>query len=57
MPWFCRAAACCAAADAYRELRRAQHHARLNEQPTQFDQSALAPQRDAILALWSAVFG
>jgi [glutamine synthetase] adenylyltransferase / [glutamine synthetase]-adenylyl-L-tyrosine phosphorylase len=45
------------AADAYRELRRAQHRARLDEQPTQFDAEALAPQRDAVLTLWRAVFG
>lgn len=46
-----------AAADAYRELRRAQHTARLDEQPTQFEPERLAPQRDAVLALWRAVFG
>jgi len=46
-----------AAADAYRDLRRAQHTARLDEQPTQFDPTLLAPQRDAVLALWQAVFG
>ena len=45
-----------AAADAYRELRRAQHRARLDEQPTQFDPALLAAQRDAVLALWRAVF-
>jgi glutamate-ammonia-ligase adenylyltransferase len=45
-----------AAADAYRELRRAQHRARLDEQPTQVDPAALAPQREAVLALWRAVF-
>ena len=45
------------AADAYRELRRAQHRARLDEQPTQFDPAQFAPQRDAVLALWHAVFG
>jgi glutamate-ammonia-ligase adenylyltransferase len=45
-----------AAADAYRELRRAQHRARLDEQPTQVDPAAVAPQRDAILALWRCVF-
>jgi glutamate-ammonia-ligase adenylyltransferase len=45
------------AADAYRELRRAQHRARLDEQPTQFDVEAFASQRDAVLALWRAVFG
>jgi [glutamine synthetase] adenylyltransferase / [glutamine synthetase]-adenylyl-L-tyrosine phosphorylase len=45
-----------AAADAYRDLRRAQHRARLDEQPTQFPIDALAAQRDAVLALWRAVF-
>ncbi len=45
-----------AAADAYRELRRLQHQARLNEQPTQLAADAAQPQRDAIRALWSAVF-
>jgi glutamate-ammonia-ligase adenylyltransferase len=46
-----------AAADAYRELRRAQHLARLDEQPTQFEPQTLAPQSGAVLALWHAVFG
>jgi glutamate-ammonia-ligase adenylyltransferase len=46
-----------AASDAYRELRRAQHRARLDEQPTQVAPATLAPQRDAVLALWRAVFG
>ena len=46
-----------AAADAYRELRRAQHRARLDEQATQFDESVLAPQRQAVQVLWQAVFG
>ncbi len=46
-----------AAADAYRELRRAQHTARLDERPTQFDPEAMAGPRDAVLALWRAVFG
>ena len=45
------------AADAYRELRRAQHRARLDEQPTQFPTGAMASQRAAVLALWCAVFG
>ena len=45
-----------AAADAYRELRRAQHRARLDEQPTQVAPALLAPQRDAVLALWRMVF-
>ncbi|MEF7615109.1 bifunctional [glutamate--ammonia ligase]-adenylyl-L-tyrosine phosphorylase/[glutamate--ammonia-ligase] adenylyltransferase [Aquincola sp. MAHUQ-54] len=46
-----------AAADAYRELRRAQHRARLDEQPTQFPPDTLARERDAVLAVWRAVFG
>ena len=46
-----------AAASAYRELRRAQHTARLDERPTQFDPATLATERDAVLALWAAVFG
>jgi [glutamine synthetase] adenylyltransferase / [glutamine synthetase]-adenylyl-L-tyrosine phosphorylase len=44
------------AADAYRELRRAQHRARLDEKPTQFPAATLAAERDAVLALWHAVF-
>jgi glutamate-ammonia-ligase adenylyltransferase len=46
-----------AAADAYRELRRAQHRARLDEQPTQFPPETLAAERDAVLTLWQSVFG
>jgi glutamate-ammonia-ligase adenylyltransferase len=46
-----------AAADAYRELRRAQHLARLDEQPTHFEPEALAMQSAAVRALWQAVFG
>jgi len=45
------------AADAYRELRRLQHLARLDEQTTQLPPERLATERDAILALWRAVFG
>ncbi len=45
-----------AAADAYRELRRAQHLARLDTQPTQVPVGPLASSRDAVLALWHAVF-
>ena len=45
-----------AAADAYRDLRRAQHAARLNEAPTQVSLEAMAVQRDAVLALWRFVF-
>ncbi|MDO9314122.1 MAG: bifunctional [glutamate--ammonia ligase]-adenylyl-L-tyrosine phosphorylase/[glutamate--ammonia-ligase] adenylyltransferase [Burkholderiaceae bacterium] len=46
-----------AAADAYRDLRRAQHAARLDEQPTQVPLDAMTEQRAAVLALWHAVFG
>jgi glutamate-ammonia-ligase adenylyltransferase len=45
-----------AAADAYRELRRAQHRARLDEQPTSVPPERMAAQRDAVLAVWHAVF-
>ncbi len=45
-----------AAASAYRELRRVQHRARLNEEPTQVPPDALAAERAAVLALWRAVF-
>gem|GEM_PF-7311 len=45
------------AADAYRELRRVQHRARLNEEPTQVAPPALQAERDATLALWAATFG
>ena len=46
-----------AAADAYRELRRVQHRARLDEAPTQVAPAALQAERDVVLALWKAVFG
>jgi glutamate-ammonia-ligase adenylyltransferase len=45
-----------AAADAYRELRRAQHLARLDEQPTQLEPQLMATQSAAVRALWRAVF-
>jgi len=45
------------AAAAYRELRRIQHGARLNEEPTQVAPEALNAEREAIQALWTAVFG
>ena len=45
-----------AAADAYRELRRVQHRARLDEQPTQVAPDTLAAERLAIQQLWHAVF-
>lgn len=44
------------AAGAYRELRRIQHRARLNEEPTQVGPSELQSQRAAVLALWHTVF-
>ncbi|NBY72294.1 MAG: bifunctional [glutamate--ammonia ligase]-adenylyl-L-tyrosine phosphorylase/[glutamate--ammonia-ligase] adenylyltransferase [Betaproteobacteria bacterium] len=46
-----------AAADAYRELRRLQHHARLNEAPTQLIAPAAGPEQSVVKALWQAVFG
>ena len=45
-----------AAGDAYRSLRRIQHQARLNEEPTQVTPAAVHAEREAIQALWSAVF-
>jgi glutamate-ammonia-ligase adenylyltransferase len=45
-----------AAADAYRELRRLQHKARLDEQPTQVEEGTCEAQRQAVLALWKCVF-
>ena len=44
------------AATAYRELRRIQHQARLNEQPTQVVPPALLAERTAIQALWAFTF-
>jgi glutamate-ammonia-ligase adenylyltransferase len=44
-----------AAADAYREMRRLQHRARLDEQPTQVAAGELADGQQAVRALWSAV--
>ena len=46
-----------AAANAYRELRRVQHTARLNEAPTQVTPPELQAERNAVLALWASVFG
>ncbi len=46
-----------AAASAYRELRRVQHRARLNEEPTDVPVQALQSERDAVLALWRVVMG
>ena len=44
------------AADAYRALRRVQHRARLNEEPTQVEPQQLAQECQAIQQLWHAVF-
>jgi glutamate-ammonia-ligase adenylyltransferase len=44
------------AADAYRSLRHVQHVARLDEAPTQVPAADLQVERDAMLALWNAVF-
>ena len=44
------------ASAAYRELRRVQHKARLNEAPTQVPKAELQEERGAILSLWQAVF-
>lgn len=46
-----------AAATAYREMRRLQHRARLNEEATQVLLPELQTERDAVQALWQAVFG
>jgi glutamate-ammonia-ligase adenylyltransferase len=49
-----------AAGQAYRELRRVQHRARLDDAPTQLTGAALdalVPHRDAVLTLWTTVFG
>ena len=46
-----------AAANAYRQLRHIQHSARLNEEPTQVSADLLHSERNAILAVWTAVFG
>jgi len=46
-----------ASANAYRELRRVQHRARLNEEPTDVDAAALQAECEAVLALWRAVMG
>ena len=43
------------AANAYRELRRVQHRARLNEELTDVPMATLADQREAVLTLWRTV--
>jgi glutamate-ammonia-ligase adenylyltransferase len=45
------------AAAAYRELRRVQHRARLNEEPTHVSPATMHGEEQAVLALWRAVFG
>lgn len=45
-----------AAGSAYRELRRVQHRARLDEQPTQVPTAELEKECAAIQSLWHAVF-
>jgi [glutamine synthetase] adenylyltransferase / [glutamine synthetase]-adenylyl-L-tyrosine phosphorylase len=45
------------AANAYRELRRAQHLARLDEQNPQIPLNALQNEQSAVKALWKEVFG
>ncbi|MDP2368017.1 bifunctional [glutamate--ammonia ligase]-adenylyl-L-tyrosine phosphorylase/[glutamate--ammonia-ligase] adenylyltransferase [Rhodoferax sp.] len=45
------------AAGAYRQLRRLQHHARLNEESGRVKPDELPTERSAVLALWQAVFG
>jgi glutamate-ammonia-ligase adenylyltransferase len=44
------------AAQAYRSLRQIQHRARLNEEPTQVNESAVQTESTAGLALWNTVF-
>ena len=46
-----------AAADAYREMRRLQHRARLNEDPTAVVTEQLQTERAAVQALWRVVMG
>jgi glutamate-ammonia-ligase adenylyltransferase len=45
------------AAKAYRELRRLQHVARLDERSGQLEPEQAQAQREAVLKLWTAVFG
>ena len=45
------------AASAYRTLRQLQHRARLNEEHTEVDAASVVAERNAGLALWTAVFG
>ena len=45
------------AANAYRQLRRVQHHARLNEEPTEVEPAQLQSECAAVQALWRQVMG
>ena len=45
-----------AAADAYRSLRRLQHQARLNDEPTEVDGPTVEAEQAAVRRLWEAVF-
>jgi glutamate-ammonia-ligase adenylyltransferase len=45
------------AADAYREFRRLQHCARLDEKPAHVPDQSLTAERQAVKALWLVVFG
>ena len=45
-----------AAGAAYRRLRQIQHRARLNEEPTRVPPETVQAEREAVLALWAAVF-
>jgi glutamate-ammonia-ligase adenylyltransferase len=38
-------------------MRRLQHRARLNEEPTQVDPASLNAEREALLAVWRHVMG
>jgi glutamate-ammonia-ligase adenylyltransferase len=38
-------------------MRRVQHRARLNEEPTDVPLDQMAAERDAVLALWQEVMG
>jgi glutamate-ammonia-ligase adenylyltransferase len=44
------------AGDAYRNLRRMQHKARLDEASTATSALAVTAEREAVLALWQAIF-
>ncbi|MBP9903960.1 MAG: bifunctional [glutamate--ammonia ligase]-adenylyl-L-tyrosine phosphorylase/[glutamate--ammonia-ligase] adenylyltransferase [Rhodoferax sp.] len=45
-----------AAASAYRAMRQVQHHARLDEAPSQVRLDELSSERAAVLKLWNSVF-